>query len=130
HVVLAHLVRRDRDPLAVDEDVAVADELPGLVAAGREVRAEHDVVETLLEHPQQVLAGDARLAVGDGVHVAELLLEHAVDAARLLLLAELEEVLALADAAATVLTGRVRLALHRALHGVALGTLEEQLHPL
>ena len=64
------------------------------------------------------------------VHVAELLLEHAVDAARLLLLAELEQVLAVADATTAVLAGRVRLALHRAAHGVALRALEEQLHPL
>ena len=48
----------------------------------------------------------------------------------LLLLTQLEQVLAVADAAAAVLTGRVRLALDRALHRVALGALEEQLHPL
>ena len=91
---------------------------------------EHHVVEAQLEHPQQVLAGDALLAARDRVDVAELLLEHAVDAAGLLLLAQLEQVLALADAAPAVLARRVRLALDRALHGVALGALEEQLHPL
>ena len=42
------------------------------------------------------------------VHVAELLLEQAVDAAGLLLLTKLEQVLALADATAAVLTRRVR----------------------
>ena len=95
-----------------------------------EVRSEDDVVEALLEHDQQVLAGDARLARGLGVHVAELLLEHAVDAAGLLLLTQLEQVLAVTDATAPVLTRRVRLALDRALHRVALGALEEQLHAL
>src|SRR5205823_7938436 len=55
---------------------------------------------------------------------------HSVDAARLLLLAQLEQVLALADPATTVLAGRVGLALHRAPHRVALGALQEQLHAL
>src|SRR4029077_14985871 len=106
------------------------DELAGLVAAGRGVGPGHDVVEPELEDGQQILAGDAALLRGLGVQVAELLLHEPVDAARLLLLAQLEQVLAVADAAAAVLAGRVGLALHRALHRVALLALEEQLHPL
>ncbi len=43
---------------------------------------------------------------------------------------ELEHVLALADAAATVDARWVRAPLDRALHRVALGALEEQLHAL
>ena len=64
------------------------------------------------------------------VEVAELLLEHAVDAARLLLLTKLEQVLALTDATAAVQTRRVRPALDRAPHRVALGALQEELHAL
>src|SRR5205823_5019797 len=41
-----------------------------------------------------------------------------------------EQVLRLADATTAVLTRRVRAALDRALHRVALGALEEQLHLL
>src|SRR6476659_6659162 len=129
-VVLADHERRDRDPLAVHEHVAVADPLARLVATRRVAGPEHDVVQSLLEHAEQVLAGDALLAGGLGVEVAELLLEHAVDAPRLLLLAQLEHVLALTDATAAVQTRRVRPALDRALHRVALGALEEELHPL
>src|SRR3954468_15912873 len=103
-VVLADHERRDRDPLAVHEHVAVADPLAGLVAARRVPGPEHDVVQPLLEHAEQVLAGDALLAGGLGVEVAELLLQHAVDAPRLLLLAELEHVLALTDATPAVQT--------------------------
>ena len=117
-----------RRPLT--DDVTVTHELAGLVAARREPGAEDDVVDTALEHPQQVLAGDALLTGGLGVEVAELLLEQAVDAARLLLLAELEQVLALTDAAATVLTRRVRTPLDRASDRVALRALQEELHPL
>ena len=92
-VALADPVARDGDPPAVDVDVAVAHELAGLGAAGAPAGAEDDVVEAQLEHAQQVLAGDALLAVGLLVEVAELLLEQAVDAAGLLLLAQLEQVL-------------------------------------
>src|SRR5262249_43306490 len=103
---------------------------PSLVAARSESGAEHDVVDAQLEQAQQVLARDARHLVGLVVDQLELLLEQPVDAARLLLLAELEEVLALADAASAVHARRVRPALDRAAHGVALRALEEQLHPL
>ena len=108
----------------------VADELAGLITTGGEAGAEHDVVEPQLEHPEQGLTRDAALACASAYMVAELLLEHAVDAAGLLLLPQLEQVLALADAATAVLTGRVRLALDRAVHRVALRALQEQLHPL
>ncbi len=46
-----------------------------------------------LEQAEQVLAGDALLAVRLVVDLAELLLHEAVDAAGLLLLAQLDEVL-------------------------------------
>src|SRR5205085_5157608 len=97
-------------------------------AARRPPGAERDVVETGLEHAQQVLARDTRSPVGFLVHVDELLLEDAVDTTGLLLLAQLAEVLAaLTLAIAAVLTRRVGTALDRALHRVALGALEEQL---
>ena len=130
-VALADRVAGDRDALAVDGDVAVADELAGLGPARAPAGAVGDVVEAELEHLQQVLAGDARAAVRLGVDAAELLLHEAVDAAGLLLLTELEQVLgALALAGAAGLAGRVGAPLDRALHGVALGALEEQLHAL
>ena len=64
--------------------------------------AEGDVVEAQLEHLEQVLAGDARAAVGLVVDAAELLLHEAVDAAGLLLLAELQQVLGALPLAAGV----------------------------
>ena len=92
-VALAGTVAGDGHPLAVDEHVAVADQLAGLGPAGAPAGPEDDVVEAQLEHAEQVLAGDALLAVGLFVEVAELLLEHAVDAAGLLLLTQLGQVL-------------------------------------
>jgi hypothetical protein len=137
-VALADPVARDGDPLAVDQHVAVADELAGLAAAGAPAGPEDHVVEAQLEVAQQVLAGDAGLAAGLLVEVAELLLQEPVDAAGLLLLAQLGQVLrALAHAVAAVLAGRVGAAVavgHRlgdgALERVAALALQEQLGPL
>src|SRR5438874_162130 len=114
HVALAHLVARDGDPLAVHLDVAVAHELPGLGPARPPTGAVGDVVEPQLEHAQEVLPGDAVLAVGLLVEVAELLLQDAVDAAGLLLLPQLEHVLRLTHPAPAVLARRVGPALDRA----------------
>src|ERR1700728_2078504 len=107
-LTLADPVARYRDALPVDQHVAVAHELAGLAAAGSPAGPGDPVGEAHLEHPQQVLAGDAGLAVRLLVEVAELLLQNAVDAAGLLLLAQLGEVFRpLAHAVAAVLTGRV-----------------------
>src|SRR5581483_3537174 len=89
-----------------------------------------DVVEPRLEHAQEVLAGDPVQPVGFLVVRAELLLEQAVVPARLLLLAQLEQVLGLLDPAAAVLARRVAAALDRALLGQAALPLEEELHAL
>ena len=91
-------VRRDVDAAAVHEDVAVADDLACLVARRGEAETVDDVVEPALEQAQQVLARDALLAARELVVAAELLLEQAVDALRLLLLAKLDAVLRVARA--------------------------------
>src|SRR5205814_10208783 len=129
-VVRTHLVARDVDPAPVDVEVPVTDELAGLCARGCEAEPVDDVVEPRLEHPQQLLAGDARTARRLLVVGAELLLEQAVVAARLLLLAQLQQVLALLDPAAAVLARRIRAPLDRALLGQAALALQEELHPL
>src|SRR5262249_27943895 len=97
---------------------------------GREAEPVHDVVESRLEHAQQVLAGHAGAPRRLVVVRAELLLEQAVEPARLLLLAELQEVLRLLDPAAAVLARGVAAALDRALVGEAALALEDHLHPL
>src|SRR3954454_14919818 len=126
-VVLAHPVAGDVDLDAVDQHVAVPHELAGGVTRLGEPGPVDDVVEPRLEDAQQVLAGLPGAAVRLFVVAAELLLEDAVDARRLLLLAHLEQVLALLGARAAVLTRRVGPDLDRALRGLALGPLEEQL---
>ncbi len=108
------LIRGDVDFLAVDEEMAVVDELAGLGPGGGETGAPDDVVEPLLEQAQQVLTGDATLAVGHLVVAAELALEDPVHGAQLLLLPQLEHVVALLDPAAAVLAGWIRTALDRA----------------
>src|SRR5215203_1503550 len=126
--LLGGAARRHRDD--VDVEVAVTDELAGLSARGGESETVDDVVKPRLEHPQQGLARDPRALRGLRVVVAELLLEQAVVAARLLLLAQLEQILGLLDAAAAVLAWRVAATLDRALLGEAALALQEELHAL
>jgi hypothetical protein len=111
-------------------EVAVAHELARLRPRRGEAEAVDDVVEPRLEHAEQGLARDARFLCGLRVVVAELLLEQAVVPARLLLLAQLQEVLGLLDAAAAVLARRVAAALDGALLREAALALEEELHAL
>src|SRR5215208_2011451 len=121
------LVGGDVDLLAVDGHVRVADQLARLVAAAGQAAPVDHVVEPGLQQLEEGLAGDTLPPGRLDVVVVELLLEDAVDAAGLLLLPELEVVLALLEPAAAVLAGRVGTLLHRALGALALGALEEEL---
>src|SRR5665647_909196 len=129
-VVGTDLIRRDVDLAAVDTEVRVAHQLPCLATRSAKAETVHDVVEPHLEEAQQVLAGDALLAARHLVVVMKLLLEHLVVASCLLLLAQLEEVLALLDAATTVLPRGVHTALDGTLVGEATLSLEEELDRL
>src|SRR5450432_649332 len=103
-VVLGDPIARDVDPVTVNQEVAVAHELTRLVTTGRKPRAVDDVVETTLKDAQQVLASTARSTARLFVVAPELLFEDAVNARTLLLLAHLQQVLAVFGAAAAVLT--------------------------
>src|ERR1041384_7925042 len=123
--------RRDIHLLAVHDEVAVADQLPRLRRGRREPGAIGDVVEPPFEQLQQRLAGDAARPLRLLEVAAELILEHAVDALDLLLLAQLHAVAGqLLLARLPVLPRREVALLDRALLGVAALALEEQLHPL
>src|SRR4051794_484388 len=113
HVVLTDLERRDVDLAAVHPEVAVDDQLAGGATRAGEAGAVDDVVEAALQQLQQVVTRLALPARGLGVVVVELLLENAVREASLLLLAELQEVLALLDPSTAVLAGRVGATLVR-----------------
>src|SRR5204862_1098798 len=93
----------------------------------REAQTDQHVVKATLEHPEQVLAGHPLLARSLVVVDPELLLENAVVAPSLLLLPQLDAVLALLLATATVITRRVRATLDTAFVGQAALALEEQL---
>src|SRR4051812_16771865 len=130
HVVGADLVRRHVYAPPVDGPVSMQDQLASLPPRSCEAEPHQDVVEPALQHAQQVLTRHARLAARLVVVVAELLLEHAVVATRLLLLPELQPVLGLLRAAAAVLTRGVRAPLDTALVGEAALALQEQLPAL
>src|SRR6185436_12859776 len=126
-VVLGHPEAGDVHLVSVDREVSVADQLAGHVARRGEAGPVHDVVQTGLQDAQQVLAGLAGATVRLGVVTAELLLQNAVDACSLLLLTHLQQVLAVLGPRSTVHARGIRAKLDRALRGVALGSLEEQL---
>src|SRR5687767_7184957 len=124
-------VRRHVHLLAVDQEVAMANQLARLRPRRGEAHAIDRVVETALEQLQQRFTGDAAGTLRLLEVAAELILQHAVDALDLLLLAQLH---AVADhlrlAQASMLAGRHVALLDRALLGVATLALEEQLHAL
>src|SRR5689334_21409282 len=129
-VVLAHPEGRDVDLAAVDLGVAMAEQLPGGGARGGQASAVDDVVPARLEDLQQHVTGLARLVHRLLGVAVELLLQHAVHAAGLLLLAQLQQVFGLLRPAAAVLAGREGTRLERALRPDTLAALEEQLHLL
>src|SRR3989475_245458 len=115
---------------AVHPEVPVTHELPGLGARGGEAEPVDDVVEPALEELEQRLAGHAARPVGEREVAAELRLEHAVDAPQLLLLAQLDRVLAEPRARLAVLARRIVAPLGGALVGVAALALQEELQPV
>src|SRR5216684_8747531 len=85
-------IRRDVDLLGVHADMAVQHELAGLGTRGRQTSAPNDVIETALEHDDEVFARGALGARGLLTVIAELPLEQPVRALDLLLLAQLQAV--------------------------------------
>ena len=75
--------------------MAVADGLAGLLAGAGEAKTEDDVVKAALEDAHQVVTSDARALLGEVVVLVELILQNAIDELGLLLLLELDAVLAL-----------------------------------
>src|SRR5436190_12357285 len=113
----------------VDAEVPMAYELARLGARGRQPESVDDVVEPPLQQLQQRLAGDPARPVGHLEVAPELVLQHAVDALDLLLLAQLQTVpdqLRLAQLA--VLPRRQVALLDCALLRVAALALQKELH--
>src|SRR5215472_4156252 len=129
-VALGHPVGGNVHLLAVDQEVPVPHQLARHVTALGEAGPVDHVVEAALQDLEQVLAGLAALARRFLVVVVELPLQDPVYPAGLLLLPDLEQVLALLRPVAAVLTGWVGPDLYGALGRVALGALQVQLHLL
>src|ERR1019366_580923 len=126
HIAGAALIGRYVDDLSVDADSLVADQLAGLGTRGRETHAIDHIVQTALEQLQQRGAGAAR---GRMVIVAELTLEHAVHAAQLLLLAQLQTVIRQSLPPLTLDAARGHLQLALALERLS-AALEKQIRAL
>src|SRR5262245_3059718 len=111
--------------------MTVAHELSRLGPRRREAKAVDDVVEAPLEKLQERHAGDPARALGLLEVGAELILEHAVNALDLLLLAQLQAVARqLRLTRLAVLPRREVALLDRALLRVAALALQKELHRL
>src|SRR5713101_3918861 len=111
--------------------MSVAHELPRLGARRRQPKAVDDVVEPALEQLQQRFARNAARPFGGFEVAPELVLEHAVDALHLLLLAQLQAVAGqLGLPRLPVLSRREIALLDRALLRIAAFPFEKQLHRL
>src|SRR2546422_4542175 len=130
HIADANGVRGDVDETAVDGDVSVGDELPGVSPRGGKADPVDDVVQPRLQQPEQVEAGDAGHLRGPVEVEPELALEQEVDPARALLGAQLDPVVGhLAAADLGVHAGRHRATVEGAFRE-ALLPLEEELDAL
>src|ERR1019366_2999820 len=129
HIAGAALIGRYVDDLSVDADSLVADQLAGLGTRGRETHAIDHIVQTALEQLQQRLAGGSGAARGRMVIVAELTLEHAVHAAQLLLLSQLQTVIRQSLPPLTLDAARGHLQLALALERLG-AALEKQIRAL
>src|SRR5208283_1369402 len=125
-VAWANQVTGDIQFPAVDQDMSVADDLPGLGPAGGEAQAGDHVVEPTLEQGHQGVARIAGPAVGLRIVLAELTLEDPVVALDFLLLAEADGILAGLAPAILMHAGHPFATVHGALRGVAPRSLEEQ----
>src|SRR5438132_1267678 len=92
HIADANGVRGDVDEPAVDGDVSMRNELPGVTARGGKPDPVDDVVQPRLQKAEQVETGDARHLRGPVEVEPELALEQEVDAARALLGPQLDPV--------------------------------------
>src|SRR5262249_690564 len=113
--------------LAVDLNMAVADELPRAGARRREPESMDHIVQPPFHDAQKRLAGLLRRARGCREITPDLILQNAVEAFQLLFCAEAHAVLA--ELAAAVVHARRRVAaFDGALGALAASALEEQLH--
>src|SRR6266581_1201318 len=130
HIADANGVRGDVDKTAVDGDVSVGDELPGVTPRGGKADPVDYVVQPRLQQAEQVQAGDAGHLRGPIEVEPELALEQEVDPARALLGPQRNPVVGhLAAADLGVHAGRHRATIEGAF-GEALLPLEEELDAL
>src|SRR5439155_20937868 len=126
------LSRGDIRTPTIQGDVAVQHELSRLPARVCKSQSIHDIVESHLEHAQQVFTRDTWHPLSVHEVFVELALEDAVDVARLLLLLQLDAELALLAAAAIAgrRAGRGWPPFHSTLWCETAITLQEEFHPL
>ena len=92
-IAWANEERRNVYRLAVNEEMAVENDLTGCLTGRSKIEAVNNIVKAALEQLDEVITGNTAEACCLLVRVAELALENAIEAADLLLLAKLDTVL-------------------------------------
>ncbi len=126
-VALTHQEARHIDALAIDHEMAVANELASFIAGIGETRSISDVIKTALKHREQIGARNALHVLRLLEKATELLLKHPVDALDLLLLTKLKAILRELDAALAMLARRITTTFERALLSEATVALQKEL---
>ena len=128
YVTSRNEIRRDIDLLAVDENMVVPHQLPGLISRGSKANAKYCVVETPLEKNEEILAGNSALLLRFLKEEAELPFKHAIHALDLLLFTQLHGIVGLfLEFRLTVLPGTEGPSFEGTFIGIAAVSLQVQL---
>ena len=119
----------DIDAVAVDQNVAVRDDLTRLSPAAGETETINDVVETAFQDRHQDLPGVPLGDFGHPIIFAELLFEHSVESLDLLLFAKVNAVFGLLAALHAMHARRERPAVHGTMFAFAAGPFKHELNP-
>ena len=131
HVTLLNDIGGDVHTLAVDQEVAMVDQLAGLGAGSSHACAVHHVIQPALQKLEQVFAGNPLHGGGAVIGAFKLRFKNAISTARLLLLTKLRAILThFTLTGLAMLAGRCGPFAYRAFLGEALFTLEEELGAL
>jgi hypothetical protein len=108
--------------------MAMIHKKPGFFTGCRKPDPVRHIIQTPLEHTEQILSRNTLLPFGLGERSTELALKDAVNALQFLLFAKLSAVLRHSLTTLPMLSRRVRTTFHGAFFGHAAGALQKQLN--
>jgi hypothetical protein len=126
-ITLIDLIRRDVHGFSVNTEVTVTYELASIRAGVRKTGTINDVIETALEHREEMIPGDALHGAGLFEETAELTFHQSVHPLDLLLLTKLETVFGELNPTLAMLAWWISTTLESAFFGEAAIALKKEL---